>query len=278
MPELPEVETIKNAVRNAIDGAVILKITVNNPRLRVTVPDDLPEKAKNAVFTNIYRIAKYIVMDTDKGISLIIHLGMSGKIKLSDSRPELQKHDHVVLETSKGFMVYNDVRRFGVFTYATTAKLSDFCLLKKTGIDPFHRDFDGEWLYRHLKNRSQEIKQALLNQKIIAGIGNIYASEALFSAGIMPTRAASSLKKQECHALAQSIRQTLEKAILAGGSTLKDYQKPDGSLGYFQHMHCVYNKTGQRCPDCTCNPAQTGGIKKIVQNGRSTYFCPTKQK
>lgn len=278
MPELPEVETIKNAVRNAIDGAVILKITVNNPRLRVMVPDDLPEKAKNAVFTNIYRIAKYIVMDTDKGISLIIHLGMSGKIKLSDSRPELQKHDHVVLETSKGFMVYNDARRFGVFTYATTAKLSDFCLFKKTGIDPFHRDFDGEWLYRHLKNRSQEIKQALLNQEIIAGIGNIYASEALFSAGIMPTRAASSLKKQECHALAQSIRQTLEKAILAGGSTLKDYQKPDGSLGYFQHMHCVYNKTGQRCPDCTCNPAQTGGIKKIVQNGRSTYFCPTKQK
>ncbi len=278
MPELPEVETIKNAVRNMIEGSVISDITVYNPRLRIMIPQDLPDKVQNATLENIYRIAKYIVMDTDKGVSLIIHLGMSGKIKLSDTYPELQKHDHVVLKTSKGWMVYNDARRFGVFTYTETENLSDCRLLKNSGIDPFNPKFNGEWLYQHLNRRSLEIKQALLNQEIIAGIGNIYASEALFSAGILPTRTAASLTRKECHLLAASICQTLEKAIQAGGSTLKDYQKPDGSLGYFQNMHCVYNKTGQRCPDCTCNPAQTGGIQRIVQNGRSTYFCPKKQK
>lgn len=278
MPELPEVETIKNAIRNMIEGAVISEIMVYNPRLRIMIPQDLPSKVKNATIENIHRIAKYIVMDTNKDISLIIHLGMSGKIKLSDTCPDLQKHDHVILKTSKGCMVYNDARRFGVFTYTETKNLLNCNLLKNSGIDPFHPKFNGEWLYQCLNKRSLEIKQALLNQKIIAGIGNIYASEALFSAGILPTRASSSLTQKECHLLANSICQTLEKAIQAGGSTLKDYQKPDGSLGYFQHMHCVYNKTGQRCPDCTCNPAQTGGIQRIVQNGRSTYFCPIKQK
>ena len=145
-------------------------------------------------------------------------------------------------------------------------------------IADYFASLDIDWLKEKLTNRSQSIKQVLLDQKIICGIGNIYASEALYLAGILPTRLASSLSRAECQKLLQGIRKTLSSAIEAGGSTLKDYRKPDGSLGYFQNSHCVYNKTGQTCLNCICNIKETGGIKKIVQNGRSTYFCETKQR
>lgn len=278
MPELPEVETIKNAVQMALKNAEILEITVHNPHLRRPVPADLPEKARHTKITGYQRIAKYIVISLDNGLSLILHLGMSGTIRLSDERGESQKHDHIVFRTTEGYMVYNDPRRFGLCVYVPTESLKSCSLLKNSGTDPFDEQLTGTYLKEKLTRKNLAVKLALLDQKIISGIGNIYASEALFLAGILPTRPANSLSLEECERLVEKVRETLTQAIKAGGSTLRDYKRPDGSLGYFQNSHCVYNKTGKPCPDCTCRLQKTGGIQKIAQGGRSTYFCATKQR
>lgn len=278
MPELPEVETVKTAIKQKLKGAVIQDVTINNPRLRQTVPADLPIKIKQASFVDFQRIAKYIVINLSNGISLILHLGMSGTIRLSDTLIEIQKHDHLIFKTSKGFMIYNDPRRFGLCLYTPTDQLKNHPLLQKTGIDPFNQYFSGAFLKEKLIKKTIPIKLALLDQSIVSGIGNIYASEALFLAGILPTRPAQSLSLDDCKELVKGIQTTLRKAIAAGGSSLKDYRKPDGSLGYFQNQHCVYGKEGQACPECVCRLAQTGGIQKIIQGGRSTYFCKTKQR
>ena len=278
MPELPEVETIKNAVQQTLGGAVFLDVQINNPHLRKEVQPDLPQILKQAKILHYQRIAKYIVLSLDNGYSLIIHLGMSGTIRLSKNREQQQKHDHLIFKTTAGYMIYNDPRRFGLCLYEKTAELSSSFLFKNIGIDPFDGTLDADWLKKKIENRSSTIKQVLLDQKIICGIGNIYASESLYLAGILPTRPALSLTKQECGKLLQAIRNILSSAIKAGGSTLKDYRKPDGSLGYFQNSHCVYGKTGQTCSNCICDVKRTGGIKKIIQNGRSTYFCATKQR
>lgn len=279
MPELPEVETIKTAMEKAIGKTNIIELSINNKNLREKIPDDFPEKVRGATIVSYQRIAKYIVIGLNNGLSIIWHLGMSGKIKISDDKPtETAKHDHVVLVTGDGTIVYNDARRFGVFTYCRTEELPRHHLLAHLGKDPFDETLDEAYLTKKFKNKKLPVKEALLDQTIINGIGNIYASEALFGAKILPTRAAGSLSRQECKTLLEQVRIVLKKAIAAGGSTLKDYQKPDGSLGYFQNMHCVYNKTGQKCPQCTCNISESGGIRKIVQAGRSTFYCPVQQK
>lgn len=279
MPELPEVETIKTAMEKAIGKTNIIELSVNNKNLREKIPDDFAERIRGAAIVSYRRIAKYIVIGLDNELSIIWHLGMSGKIKISDEKPiETAKHDHVILETGNGTIVYNDARRFGVFTYCRTEELPTHHLLAHLGKDPFDRMLDETYLAEKFKNKKVPIKEALLDQRIVNGIGNIYASEALFGAKILPTRAACTLSPTECKVLLENVRLVLKKAIEAGGSTLKDYQKPDGSLGYFQNMHCVYNKTGQKCPQCTCNISETGGIRKIVQAGRSTFYCPVQQK
>lgn len=279
MPELPEVETIKSAIQKGIGDSNITRVSVNNNRFREIIPEDFAAKITGARITGYRRIAKYIVISLDNGLSIVWHLGMSGRVKISDSLPDkLDKHDHVVIETSGGVLIYNDARRFGMMTYCISDKLAEFPAFKHTGIDPFDQRLTAEYLHEKLKNKKTAIKIALLDQEIICGIGNIYASEALFGASILPTRESGSLSRTECDKLLKAVREVLEKAIKAGGSTLRDYRKPDGSLGYFQNQHCVYNKTGQPCPGCTCSPARTGGIRKIVQGGRSTFYCPTKQK
>lgn len=278
MPELPEVETIKTAVQKALGHAEITDVTVRERRLRAPVTEDFAARLKGRRIIGYRRIAKYIVIDLDNGCALIIHLGMSGRIKLVDTLPPLEKHDHIVFATSQGYMIYNDARRFGLCVIAQSDNLAANPLFKHIGIDPFDDKLNAEYLFDKFQHKSVAVKQALLDQSLICGIGNIYASEALFGARILPTRAANSLSLKECEALVAQVRQVLQQAIAAGGSTLRDYRKPDGSLGYFQNRHCVYNKTGERCPDCTCDIAQTGGIRKIVQNGRSTYFCATKQR
>ena len=215
----------------------------------------------------------------NNGLSLIWHLGMSGRVKISDLRPDvLDKHDHVIIETSNGTLTYNDARRFGLLIYCPTAevvKIPYWAIRESTRLTMLWTALICEI---SLKAKQIPIKIALLDQKVISGIGNIYASEALFGAGILPTREANALTDSEYNLLVTEIRKVLEKAIQAGGSTLRDYRKPDGSLGYFQNEHCVYNKTGQRCPGCTCSPESGGGIRKITQAGRSTFYCPTKQK
>ena len=279
MPELPEVETIKNALVKAIKGAKILNTEVFCRKFRVQIPDGFEQQTKNCTINDIKRIAKYIVVDLDNGRSLIWHLGMSGKIKICESIPDnLQKHDHVVFHTDKGIIIFNDARRFGMLDITESAKLNAYPAFRKIGIDPFDKNLTSAFLISELKNKKVPIKIALLDQSIINGIGNIYASEALYLSGISPLRESCNLSPSDCESLIKAIREVLDKAIKAGGSTLKDYAKPDGSTGYFQHQHCVYDKTGHPCPNCICNINKTKGIKKIVQAGRSTFYCQTLQK
>lgn len=279
MPELPEVETVKNALLKAVDKANITKVSIYNNRFRKIIPDDFARRIEGAQIAAVRRKAKYLLLELDNGLTVIWHLGMSGKVKISDFPPEKkEKHDHVMIETDKATLVFNDARRFGMLTYAETSGLGHCSLFAHISTDPFDERLDGLYLYNKLQNKKIPIKAALLDQSIVNGIGNIYASEALFDAGIDPTRPAGNLSQKDCRRLVQSVRKILRQAIEAGGSSIHDYRKPDGSLGYFQNMHCVYNKTGQKCPGCTCNIAQTGGIKKIVQAGRSTFYCPVKQK
>ncbi len=278
MPELPEVETIKTAIQNSVAKANITKVTINNNNLRIKIPDDFVRQVVGARIQGYRRRAKYIIIDLNNGKSIILHLGMSGKIKISDRLPEPVKHDHVVIETDNGVIVYNDARRFGLLTCCDSDKLAGHKLFAHIGVEPWDEILTGEYLYKKFHNKKIPVKMALLDQSIIVGIGNIYASESLYLARIDPQKEAGALSESECVVLVAKIRQVLEQAISAGGSTLKDYQKPDGSLGYFQNRHCVYNKTGQRCPDCTCDIEKSGGIRKIVQGGRSTFYCPVKQK
>lgn len=279
MPELPEVETVKNGIAGFAGQARILKVEIRNRQLREKIPEDTEQKITGAIITGLRRIGKYIVVDLDNNLCLVWHLGMSGRIKTFGQAPaQIQKHDHISIETTAGWLIYNDPRRFGLFTYVEKEQLFQSKYLCKIGIDPFDQRLNAAYLSAKLRQRKTPVKEALLNQNIINGIGNIYASEILYAAGISPLRPAESLSTRECAALVDCTRKVLQKAVDNGGSTLRDYHKPDGSLGYFQNLHCVYNKTGQRCPNCKCNPEKTGGIKKLVQAGRSTFYCPTLQK
>ncbi len=279
MPELPEVETIKTALAQSVGCCRIVRVEVRNPALREPVPTDLSGKIEGARISGYERRAKYILIHLDNKISLIWHMGMSGKVLICDTLPNpLNKHDHLIIQTDKGYVLFCDPRRFGVFTYCPTSELPRHRLLTNLGIEPLDTAFDGTFLHEALQRRKGEIKPALLDQKLVVGIGNIYASEALFEAGISPRRKACAVSRPESERLCQAIKNVLNRAIAAGGSTLRDYKKPDGSLGYFQNQHCVYNKTGQACPDCTCDLSKTKGIRRIVQAGRATFYCPRKQK
>ena len=279
MPELPEVETIKEALRKAVIGATIKDVVVRNRNFRESIPLDFENITKNTTIIKVWRLAKYAIMDLDNGFSIIWHFGMSGRVKITDTHSiEYEKHDHVIFYTTKGFLIYNDTRRFGLLTYTKTNNIRLHHLFSHIGIDPFDAGFNLDYLSNKLKNKKTPIKLALLDQRIINGIGNIYASEALYEARISPFRESQSLTKKEISNLVEAIIKTLNKAIKAGGSTLRDYRKPDGSTGYFQNEHCVYNKTGQRCPNCICQTDITGGIAKSIQGGRSTFYCNTLQK
>ncbi len=279
MPELPEVETIKNALKDNFTHAQIISVEVRKRNLRESIPDDFEQVVAGALITEIYRRAKYAIMQLDNGYSIILHFGMSGKIKIRKDLPsEFEKHDHVIINTSCGYIIYNDARRFGIITYSPTHQLNTHPLFSHMGIDPFDEKLTAAYLLNIFKHKKSAIKIALLDQSIISGIGNIYASEALYDARISPLRPCTQITLHEIERLIQSIRNTLLLAIKAGGSTLRDYRKPDGKLGYFQHQHCVYNKTGEPCPHCTCHIKKSDGIVKIVQGGRSTFYCKHLQK
>ncbi len=279
MPEMPEVETIKNALERYIGKAKIEDIIVRNGHLRRFVPGDIKQRLCGAFIRGYRRRAKYILIDLSNALSIIWHMGMSGKVLICDQAPEPpDKHDHILVRTSAGWMIYNDARRFGFFTYAETDCLDRLSPFDNMGPEPFDNTFDDAYLFSKFQQKKIPVKAALLDQRIVTGIGNIYASEALFRAGISPLRPAENISRPECKKLVAAVRETLQKAIDAGGSSLRDYKKPDGSLGYFQNLHCVYNKTGQKCPQCTCDVLKTGGIKKTIIAGRSSFYCPQKQK
>lgn len=279
MPELPEVETIKEALSKAVSNSRIISVKVRKRQLRKMIPDDFEAVITNANIVEIYRRAKYAIIKLDNGYSIVIHFGMSGRVNIFKTLPKtFEKHDHVIIETTKGTVIYNDARRFGLVTYIKSDCIDEHTLFANTGIDPFDTKLNGHYLLDKLAHKKSHIKIALLDQSIINGIGNIYASESLYEAEISPLRLCCDISLEESERLIQSIRKVLLAAIKAGGSTLRDYHKPDGSLGYFQNQHCVYNKTGMPCPNCTCNTKETGGITKIVQAGRSTFYCERHQK
>ena len=280
MPELPEVETIMRAVEAAMKDAVIERVTVRQPRLRQTIPADFSKRISGARIRAFGRKAKYMLMHLDNNLTVIWHFGMSGKIKIESAQTpyEPQKHDHVILETSNGRLIYNDPRRFGLIVLCNTANWRENPLFANLGPDPWDESFSPEYLAGKLAHKKTAIKIALMDQNIVCGIGNIYASEILYLARIRPDRTAESISADEIKRLIKYTRQVLQQAINAGGSSIHDYVHPDGDIGYFQESHCVYNKIGLRCPQCRCNPAKTGGIQKIVLGGRSTFYCDTLQK
>ena len=276
MPELPEVETIKEALRKSIDGTEILSVLIRNRNFRQRIPDDFEKIVTGTRILSVCRRAKYVIITLDNGYCIIWHFGMSGRVKII-SNPDnliLDKHDHIVIRTSGDTLVFNDARRFGLMLYTKTETLTSHPLFTHLGPDPFEAELTSSYLADKFKNKKTAIKIALLDQDIVNGIGNIYASEALYDARISPLKACCDLSVNELKRLISSVRMTLKKAIAAGGSTLKDYRQPDGSMGYFQNQHCVYGKEGQPCPNCTCK----NKIKKIVQGGRSTFYCEKLQK
>lgn len=280
MPELPEVETIKRAVESALTNAVIKRVIVRQPHLRQTIPTDFADRILGAKIESFRRKAKYMLMHLSNGLTIIWHFGMSGKIKIESSiePTDWQKHDHVILETTHGFLIYNDPRRFGVISLCATPLWQQHSLFAHLGPDPWDETFTATYLSAKFAHKKAAVKVALLDQTIVCGIGNIYASEILYLARIRPDRAAESITLPEVKRIIKYTRQVLESAITAGGSTIHDYIHPDGDIGYFQESHCVYNKTGLRCPQCRCAIQKTGGIQKTVLGGRSTFYCATLQK
>ncbi len=277
MPELPEVETVKCAIETSLLNKKVSSSILNRQKIRFDIPSHFNEKIKNTTFRSVTRRSKYILIHLDNGYSILIHLGMSGRVYIHNEKPPTQKHDHWLCQFETGEMlIFNDPRRFGVLDILETDTCDTHPLLKKIGPEPFSPSFDDTYFYEALKMKNTPIKTAILDQSLVAGVGNIYACEALFRSNISPFRKSNSLKQAETKKLRHEIIETLQEAIQAGGSSLKDFHHTDGSLGYFQHRFKVYDQENNPCPNCTCNGEHT--IVRETQSGRSTYYCPVKQK
>jgi formamidopyrimidine-DNA glycosylase len=264
MPELPEVETTIRGLAPVLDGRRLAKVEARRPDLRRALPVDLGQRLTGARVTGLRRRGKYGLIDTDRGDTLVFHLGMSGRWRVDPS--EIDKHDHFILETDEGRRVaLNDPRRFGSLDLVRTDTLGEWPAFKALGPEPF--DLDAGNLKRRLAGRKAAIKLLLLDQRVIAGLGNIYVCEALYRAGIHPKRAGGSVSLAKLKQLVPAIREVLAEAIAAGGSTLRDFASPDGELGYFSKAFAVYDRAGLPCE-------RGGTVRRIVQGGRSTFYCP----
>jgi len=280
MPELPEVETVRTGLMPVLEGHRFVKVETRRGDLRVPFPKEFAGRLTGRRVKRLWRRAKYLLAELDHGETLVIHLGMSGRMCVyakGSGPPEAGhgKHDHVVMETdAPARIVFTDHRRFGLMTLIDTDKIDEDKLFKGLGVEPLSDRFDAAALARALKGKKTPIKSALLDQRVVAGLGNIYVCEALFRAGISPKRQAAKIQKASIAPLVHAIKAVLKDAIKAGGSTLRDYKKADGELGYFQHHFVVYDCEGEPCSKHGCG----GTIKRIVQAGRSTFYCPTCQK
>lgn len=279
MPELPEVETVMRGLAAATIGQKISHVDVRRDIIRRPVPRHLAGALIGAKITGYRRRAKYILMDLNTNQTVVVHLGMSGRMTISKGAPEEpKKHDHVIFSIGRNITVsFNDPRRFGLIDLIDTPLVDEHALFAHLGAEPLERAFDAPYLASRLAGRKTPVKIAIMDQELVVGVGNIYASEALFACGIDPRRAAGTLNYSECNALARAIKAVLRKAISSGGSSLRDYVQANGELGNFQNNFAVYDRAGFACKNCTCNVPRTGGIEKITQGGRSTYFCPRKQ-
>jgi len=264
MPELPEVETTVRGLERVLKGSRIKSVEARRPDLRRALPLDLGQRLTGARITALGRRAKYGTIETDRGDTLVFHLGMSGRWRVDPI--ELEKHDHLVLETDEGRRVaLNDARRFGSLDLVPTDRLGEWPQFKALGPEPL--DLDARELKRRLDGRTAAIKLLLLDQGIVAGLGNIYVCEALYRAGIHPKRPGGSVSLERLKRLVPAIHDVLAEAIEAGGSTLRDFASPDGELGYFSKKFSVYDREGR---PCECG----GMVRRIVQGGRSTFYCP----
>ena len=274
MPELPEVETVRIGLEAQIGCNRIIGVEIRRYDLRIPIPEDLKTRLLECRISSYSRRGKYLLLHLNNHNIWLIHLGMSGRIIVNSGNPEiLGKHDHLVVNFEGSLqLVYNDPRRFGLIDIIGNDILQSHRLLSSMGPEPLSESFNAEVLISALKNRKISIKAALLDQKIVAGIGNIYACEALFYAQISPKRTAANIRIYQARRLVSAIKFVLEKAIESGGSSLKDYVNTSGELGYFQHNFSVYGKEGKPCRECGKE------IKKIIQNGRSTFFCPFQQR
>ena len=279
MPELPEVETIMRGISPFLEGATIKKIKLNRADLRWPFPENFASRVKEAKVLNLKRRSKYILIDLSTGETLLIHLGMSGKILVSDSKignyfyesSKLVNHDHVIFELNDGTIIkYNDPRRFGAMDLAKTYDLKNHKFLEKLGPEPLGNNFNSDYLKIKLSKKESPIKNVLLNQSVVAGLGNIYVCEALFMSGISPKKIASKISKNKCEELVQNIRAILISAIEAGGSSLKDFTDIQGNSGYFQFEFYVYGRENKYCKTTDCDRK----IKRISQSGRSSFYCP----
>ncbi len=275
MPELPEVETVMRGLAGKLTGRVISRATLHRADLRWPIPPALGPALTGATVLGFRRRGKFILMRLGSGLSVLIHLGMSGRM-LIDAPFAL--HEHLTLETADGTRIgFIDPRRFGALDLMATDAEDSHKLLAAMGPEPLGNYFSAPYLLAALAGKATPIKAALLDQHIVAGIGNIYASEALFRAKISPRRLAGSLGLARVERLVPAIRETLTEAIAAGGSSLRDYVQPSGELGYFQHAWKVYRRTGEACERCPGLPA-CAGIRTIVQTGRSSFYCPMTQR
>jgi formamidopyrimidine-DNA glycosylase len=275
MPELPEVETVRRGLALKMTGRHIVKAELRRQDLRRPFPPMLARTLTGAKIGKLARRGKYILIELDDNGTLLLHLGMSGRITAGPADLPHAPHDHVVLTLDDGTVVrFNDARRFGLLDYMRRGEEAAHPLLAGMGPEPLEAGFDGKYLARKLAGKMTPIKAALLDQKIVAGLGNIYVCEALYRAGLSPQRLAATVTGARADKLAKAIHETLTDAIQAGGSSLRDYVQADGELGYFQHRWAVYGREGEPCPGCTCKE----GVRRIVQSGRSTFFCAKKQR
>ena len=272
MPELPEVETVCRGLAQSLLGAKIFSAEAFAPKLRIEIPQNLNSKLKNKIINSINRKAKYILIDLED-VVIIAHLGMSGRMTIQEQESFVRKkHDHIVIELKlkngeEKYLVLNDPRRFGIFTLSSVEDIAKHKLFSKLGLEPFSEEFSWQALKKICEKRTKNIKATIMDSSLIVGVGNIYACECLFRAGIHPERSAESLTVKEIKKLYGEIIKTLKEAIAAGGSTLKDYSKANGESGYFQFNFKVYGKEAQPCPTCGAK------ILRIVQNNRSTFYC-----
>lgn len=293
MPELPEVETVRRGLTPAMVGARFVTVEAHRPDLRRPLPNDFAGRLEGATVTALARRAKYLLAELSSGDVLMMHLGMSGSFRVSGEgeaqtpggfhhpRSEARAHDHVVFHMSSGArIVFNDPRRFGLMLLVPADELAEHPLMREVGPEPLDRAFDAAVLARACAGKATSLKAALSDQKIVAGLGNIYVCEALHRARLSPKRSAASIAtkaggpNERAVALVDAIKTVLKDAIAAGGSSLRNYARTDGELGNFQHRFRVYDREGEPC----VTPGCTGVVKRIVQGGRSTFFCPKCQR
>jgi formamidopyrimidine-DNA glycosylase len=293
VPELPEVETVRRGLAPVMEGARILRVEARRPDLRVPFPPDFVARLTGQTITGLGRRAKYLTADLGSGDVLLMHLGMSGSFRVSreeekaqpgnfhHAKPAAPAHDHVVFHLSSGAVVtFNDPRRFGLMLIVPRGELADHPLMREVGPEPLGNTFDAALLAAAVAGRKTSLKAALLDQTVVAGLGNIYVCEALHRSRLSPRRRASTIAARtggpnaRAAALVDAIKAVLRDAIEAGGSSLRDHRQTNGELGYFQHRFRVYDREGKPCVTEGCG----GLVKRIVQNGRSTFFCPVCQR